>query len=163
MENKDKLPLLILLAIVLAAAIAIFIAAYNIGGIRREKEQPEEEHKYTTTILEPESTEVTPVEEGYYTIQMELTAKSKNGKVFSCKIANARENVSPVYVTLELDGEELFKSGILQLGDMNDNFTVNRQLEDGQYDAVLVFHQVYSESQQEFSSVSVAYTLEVNQ
>lgn len=163
MENKDRLPLLILLAIVLLAAIVIFIAAYNIGGKRQEKEPEEAEHNYTTTILEPESTEVTSVEEGYYTIQMELSAKSKNGKVFSCKIANARENISPVYVTLELDGEELFRSGIIQLGDMIDNFTTNRQLEDGLYDAVLTIHQVRSESQEEFSSVSVAYSLEVNQ
>lgn len=58
-------------------------------------------------------------------------------------------------------GVELFRSGVMPVGSRIEKMKLNKELEEGEYSAVITFHQLESDGETEHAKVSVAYTLNV--
>jgi hypothetical protein len=104
------------------------------------------------------------VKDGNMSLEMKTSAASNDGVNFACKLANPPENRYDMFMTLYLDdtGEELYKSGLIPLGMEIGNFTINRKLDPGTYEATLVYTQVNDDKATVHASVNVGLTLEVS-
>jgi hypothetical protein len=101
--------------------------------------------------------------EGTMALSMKTTARSSDGVNFSCKLANAPENLYDMYMVLHLDEtqEEIYRSGLIPLGMEIESFQINKKLPKGSHQATLTFVQVNDDKVTTHSRVNVGLTLDV--
>jgi hypothetical protein len=111
--------------------------------------------------MEQEIAEYTPP--GYYTAQMNSTWHFATGdsESYDSYVANASENTSDVYFDLYLSDDmenPIYQSPVLPVGTEIRNIRLNKDLEQGTYESVLVYTLV-DENQKSQGTVSFTVTL----
>lgn len=181
-SNKGKNKLLIIIIILL---IIIIVG----GGIffilsQRDKGDDSKEPEPTATVSGPKIGYETNVitsnkddlqeavdemlkkaKEGNIALEFKNIATSSDGENFSCYLANSEQNNYDCYYALYEDAKyekELFLTGLIPVGSAIDNFKINKKLDKGTYDMVLVLTQVEDDHETIHGQVSFTLTLSVN-
>jgi hypothetical protein len=106
----------------------------------------------------------TPVEDGYYRVQMNMKWDFPDGESPSSNayVANAETNTSTVYfdLTLKDTNELIYSSRFLPVTAKLDEITLNRVLEKGEYPAMVTYHLV-DDNFEEITTVSINIILNV--
>lgn len=107
---------------------------------------------------------VEKTKDGYISIDFYNEAISTDGENFQCRFGNSELNKRDMFVSVYLNGQlddEFYLSGLLRPGQMITNFKSSKKLDDGTYDAVLVFSQVEDDHETLSYQTSVVLTLKV--
>jgi hypothetical protein len=106
----------------------------------------------------------TPVEDGYYRVQMNMKWDFPDGESPSSNayVANAETNTRTVYFDLTLNdtNELLYSSPFIPVTAKLDEITLNRDLEKGEYPAMVTYHLV-DDNLEEITTVSINIILNV--
>ena len=99
--------------------------------------------------------------EGQMVLEMQTVASSKDGTNFTCSLGNAKENRYDMFMVLYLDEtqEEIYRSGLIPLGGKIVEFSINKTLEPGTYEATLVYNQVEDDRETIHAQVNVGLQL----
>lgn len=87
------------------------------------------------------------VEPGYYTVNMATEWHFATGDAVSsdARVDNVAGNTNPVYFDVFLAGDEtepVYSSPVIPVGSFLENITLDKPLEAGEYDCVMVYHLV---------------------
>ena len=155
----------VIIVIILLVCL-VFVLLY---ALFRPKPVPEEISDGRATFVRPDNVEEVrqklsqPIPDAYYTTSMTIDWYFDNGKAVSTSsyVENAKENTRTVYfdVTLE-DGELIYSSPYLPVGERIEQLTLNRDLDAGDYPAVCTYFLV-DDDHKVITSVSVAITIHV--
>jgi hypothetical protein len=106
----------------------------------------------------------TPVEDGYYRVQMNMKWDFPDGESPSSNayVANAETNTRTVYfdLTLKDTNELIYSSPFIPVTAKLDEITLNRDLEKGEYPAMVTYHLV-DDNFEEITTVSINIVLNV--
>jgi hypothetical protein len=106
----------------------------------------------------------TPVEDGYYRVQMNMKWDFPDGESLSSNayVANAETNTRTVYfdLTLKETDELLYSSPFIPVTAKFDEIKLNRDLEKGEYPAMVTYHLV-DDNFEEITTVSINIVLNV--
>ncbi|MBP1566972.1 MAG: hypothetical protein J6A58_14630 [Oscillospiraceae bacterium] len=102
------------------------------------------------------------VDDGKMSLKFNSNIHIQNGKEGTCSIANSEMNKRDMYVSLWLvdTQEEIYRSGLIPVGNKIEQLELNRSLEVGKYSAILVHNQL--ENNEIVSQVNVEVTLIVS-
>lgn len=106
------------------------------------------------------------VEPGYYTVSMDTDWHFSKGDAVSddAKVNNLAENTNDVFFDVflaENEEEAIYKSPIIPRGGYLEKIALDKPLEQGEYDCVMVYHLV-DEEQETISTLRVAFTITVD-
>lgn len=103
------------------------------------------------------------VQDGYYTTSMSIDWHFDGTVSKDAYVANALENTRTVYFDLFLkdSGEMIYSSPYIPVGAELKGLTLDKELESGTYDTILVYHLVDDE-ENELSTLSIELTIYVN-
>lgn len=142
---------LIGIGIILIIVLLVFIIILLLKGM--EKEEPKRnvvinQENAEEVVSEMISQEYVPP--GYYSASMTTTWHFETGDSVSedAYVANKEENTNDVYFDLYLDGQEdepILQSPIIPRGSELENITLDKKLDAGTYDCVMIYHLVDSE------------------
>lgn len=156
--NKKKWMSIILVVLVFLVLIGIIV--YLLFFKDREKNSRE------TVVTEDNIDEVVeqidkPVLDGYYEVLMTTEWDFKDGSS-NAYVENSKSNTRTVYfdVILKDTGEVVYSSPFLPVGEKVQMFNLEKQLEVGEYEAVVTYHSV-DEDEKEVSTVSVNVKLNI--
>lgn len=102
--------------------------------------------------------------DGKISLEYKNIATSKDGKNFSCYIANSVKNKYDMYLGIYTDAdytEELYLTQLMKPGSGIKNFQCKKKLKPGTYDVVLVFTLVEHDHVTIHTQTNVTYTLNV--
>lgn len=163
-QKKKSNKALIIIIILLVCLVLILLYA-----LFRPQPKPEEVNDGRATFVSPDNVEEVrqqlsqPVTDAYYTTSMTVDWYFDNGKAVSTSsyVENAPENTRTVYfdVTLE-DGELIYSSPYLPVGERIEQITLKRDLDAGDYPAVCTYYLV-DDDNKVLTHVSVAVTIHV--
>lgn len=150
--GRSRLPLILSLScIVLLAGVIVYLVFFR-------DTEPEPEGRTLRDVVVAEDTvgEIMdemmsrePVRAGNYIATMTNEWHFPNGKSASADayVENDPSNNSPVYFDLELEetGEILYESPVLPLGTHIENFALDKELSQGTYPCVIVYHLIDDE------------------
>lgn len=163
-SNKGKIVIIALVILVIAVLIGIIVYL-----LTRSPEEPEDNR--ATIITEDNVDEVMkqmeePVEDGYYSCQMNVdwNFTDSSQPSYNAYVANSNINTRTVYfdVNLEEDDKLVFSSPYIPVGEELDEIVLTEKLSAGDYPAVVTYHLV-DDDHKELSSVSVTVTLHIEQ
>lgn len=106
------------------------------------------------------------VEPGYYTVSMDTDWHFSKGDVISddAWVSNLAENTNDIYFDVflaENEDEVIYQSPIIPRGNYLEQITLDKPLDKGTYDCVIVYHLV-DEEQETISTLRVAFTITVD-
>lgn len=103
-----------------------------------------------------------PVEDGMYETSMTIDWHFVGAKSDDAYVANVENNTRTVYFDLNLadTGENIYSSPYIPVGSELSGLTLERELEPGTYNTILVYHLV-DDDNKELSTLSVALTIYV--
>jgi hypothetical protein len=115
-----------------------------------------------------EMQESDPVQTGYYTVKQNSTWRFENGSSpsFNAYVENDARNSNDVYFDVFLKGEEdnednaIYKSPVIPLGSSLEGITLEKALDAGTYDCVMIYHLI-DEDQNTLDTLRVSVTLEI--
>ena len=104
-----------------------------------------------------------PAEIGYYTVTMNTEWHFANGKEasYDAYVENSTKNETPVYFDLFLaedESEPIYMSPVIPLGKSLDKIKLEKNLDPGTYDCVMVYHLV-DDDQNTLSTLRVSVTV----
>lgn len=103
-----------------------------------------------------------PLDPGAFIVFVNSNIFVKDG-IANILAQNDVENKNNCYVTLSLeDGTEIYKTDIIKPGEYVDEAKLNKNLDPGKYNSLVVFH-VLSENGDEITSITVKSTLTVEE
>lgn len=156
-------------AFIIIIVLLVCLVLVLIYALFRPKPAPEELSDGRATFVSPDNVEEVrqqlnePVRDAYYTTSMTVDWYFDNGKAVSTSsyVENSTENTRTVYfdVTLE-DGELIYSSPYLPVGERIEQITLNRDLDAGDYPAVCTYYLV-DDDHKVLTHVSVAVTIHV--
>lgn len=156
-------------AFIIIIVLLICLVLVLIYALFRPKPAPEELSDGRATFVSPDNVEEVrqqlnePVRDAYYTTSMTVDWYFDNGKAVSTSsyVENSTKNTRTVYfdVTLE-DGELIYSSPYLPVGERIEQITLNRDLDAGDYPAVCTYYLV-DDDHKVLTHVSVAVTIHV--
>jgi hypothetical protein len=171
-SNKRKyiIIIFIIIGVVLIAAAGVIIYLLAKG------QKPQASEEKTSEVVQEEKRDVLVTEDnveeiieqmkedgyvhpGYYTVTQNYEWHFKNGKSesYDAHVENLPENTNDVYFDLFLEDdmeEAIYKSPIIPLGAVLENFKLDTELSAGTYDCVLVYN-LTDEDQNSLGTVSV--------
>jgi len=163
--------LVVIVVLVLLALVGVIIALVMM--LNRPEPEPEpEEPPQRTVVVHPEGAEQqieeiinqTPVEPGYYQVSMTTDWIFPDGTspATNAFVRNRDTNTNDVYfdILLRDSREVIYESPIIPLGDYVNNITLDRDLDPGTYNCIMVYHLV-DEEQTTLSTLNMGLTLTV--
>ena len=165
MQEKKALPpaLKTILVPVVSAAAAVAVTLGVVTVINNGKESGQQANVVSetsnrvgyavegVTVVDDENALAKAVEEAVRSSQQGITLSFKNdafsndGQTFSCYLANAEQNEYDAYIEIFADDtleEQIFLSQLLRPGTAFDTITLNRALDVGNHEVVVVFTQI---------------------
>lgn len=142
---------------VIAVIIIIVLLAAIVFLLLSRKEEPEEEKRNVVvtpenveSILEEIVEEKEAVAPGYYTVTMNTTWHFSTGKEasYDAVVENVETNTNDVYFDIVLESDEeqvLYKSPVIPLGGRLEEITLEKDLDAGVYDCVVIYHLIDKE------------------
>lgn len=153
------------------AALAVIIIAILIGVIiylLQRSEEPDDERR--NVVITPENVErvLEELDEaqnefGYYTVTMNPTWHFENGNLasYDAVVENAEANTNDVYFDIVLQNDEdnvLYKSPIIPRGGRLEEIALDKPLDAGTYECVVIYHLV-DEEQNTLSTLRIALSI----
>lgn len=168
LDQKKKKPEL------LAAILCVFLLTVIVSGVAfylhcaGNNDQEENPIGYESAVVVTDQEGAQKLgkkpDKGAMALEYKHVAASADGRRFSCYLANAAENGCDMYMGIYLDqklSDEVLLTKLIPPGSRLESFETSRQLEPGNYDAVLVFTTVKDDHKTIKNQVCVAYTLTV--
>lgn len=164
-EKKGKKLLITgLIAVILVIAVLVGVIIYLLNG----RQEPETQIKGRAVLLTENNVEEfdnqEPVEDGYYMVTMNTSWDFDDGSAEShnAYVANAPENTRTVYfdVLLSDTGDNIYSSPYMPVGSELQNFALDKDLEAGDYQAIVTYHLV-DEDYNEIDDVSAEITIHI--
>ncbi len=170
--GKKKGGLLIGLFVVIIIAMAAVIVILLLGN--KNQEESEKAEKRNVVVNQDNAEEVADelvsearqfVEPGYYTVNMDMEWHFSKGDAVSenARVDNLSENTNDVYFDVFLadnEDEAIYKSPVIPVGGYLEDIALDKPLEMGTYDCVIVYHLVDDE-QNSISTLRVAFQIVV--
>ncbi len=158
-------PIIIIGAIVIVALVGVIV--YLLWPKQDEKRNVVVTKDNVEEVVE-EMANSEPTTPGYYTVTQNSTWYFADGESPSDNafVENATENTSDVYFDVFIKGEEdnednaLYKSPVLPVGQSVSNIKLDKDLDAGTYECVIVYHLV-DEDQKTFDTVRVGLTISI--
>ena len=163
--------LVVIGVLILAALVGVIIALVML--LRQPEPEPEpEEPPQRTVVVHEDSAEQqieelvnqTPVEPGYYQVSMTTDWYFPDGASPSTNafVRNRENNSNDVYfdILLRDSRETIYESPIIPLGNYIDNITLDKDLDAGVYNCLIVYHLV-DENQTTLSTLNMGLTITV--
>lgn len=165
-KNKKLALLAVILCALLLAAIVCGVVLYFRNAGNKDKENNPIGYESAVVVTDQEGAQKLgkKPDKGSMALEYKHVAASSDGRRFSCYLANAAENGCDMYMGIYLDQEltdEVLLTKLIPPGSGLESFETSRQLEPGNYDAVLVFTTVRDDHKTIKNQVCVAYTLTV--
>ena len=170
-EGKNGKIIIIVGAIVIIALLGIII--FLLGSGKQDEEETQEKRNVIVNESNAESVAADMVEEaqefvepGYYTVSMDTDWHFSKGDAVSddAWVDNLIENTNDVsFDVLLADNEEeaIYQSPVIPRGSHLENIELDKPLDKGTYDCVIVYHLV-DEEQETISTLRVAFTITVD-
>lgn len=150
--NKKKWISSMLVALVILALIGIIVYLLFF----KDKEKNSRETVVTKENIDEVVEQIDkPVLAGQYEVMMTMEWKFKDG-TSNAYVENSTSNTHTVYfdVSLKDTGEVVYSSPFVPIGEKIQEFELDKQLEVGEYEAIVTYHLV-DESEEELSTTSV--------
>lgn len=165
-KNGLLIGLIAALGVVIALLLVIVILLLGKdGGIIQKDEAPKRNvvvNKDNVDDFLDEMEEVKPVRPGYFEAKMNSTWHFPDGSSASTDayVENILANTNDVYfdVMLAETGEVILESPIIPRGSYMEDITLDKDLDAGTYDCILVYHLV-DEDQNTLSTLRMAITI----
>lgn len=153
-----------------AVVIAILLGVVVFLLVNRKDDIPEEAEKRNVVVSQENAEEVATemlsqeyVAPGYYSASMNTTWHFETGDAVSedAYVANVVENTNDVYFDVFLEGQEgepILRSPVLSRGSELNNISLDKPLDAGTYDCVMIYHLV-DEEQNTVSTLRVGFTI----
>ena len=166
-QNPNSVKVLLIVLIVLVAVlvgVVIFL-------LTRKLEEPEKPNDTRATVITEENVEEVleqmskPVEAAYYNCQMNVNWHfvDSTQPSYDAYVANATLNTYTVYFDVNLEnGDMVYSSPYIPVGEELTGITLDKQLDAGEYKAIVTYHLVDQEHK-ELSQVSVSVMLHIEQ
>lgn len=169
-EEKNGKAVIIVGTIVIIALLSIII--FLVASGKGKKEEPE---KRNVVVNESNAESVAAqmieegqefVEPGYYTVSMDTDWHFSKGDAVSddARVDNLAENTNDVFFDVFLadnEDEAIYQSPVIPRGSYLEQIALDKPLEKGVYDCVIVYHLV-DEEQETISTLRVAFTITVD-
>lgn len=169
-EKKNGKIIIIVGAIVIIVLLGVVI--FLLASGKENKEEPE---KRNIVVNESNAESVAAqmleegqefVEPGYYTVSMDTDWHFGKGDAVSddAWVDNLIENTNDVYFDVflvENEDEAIYQSPVIPRGSYLEQIALDKPLEKGVYDCVIVYHLV-DEEQETISTLRVAFTITVD-
>lgn len=164
--SKALIAVIIILVVVIAVGIGVIV--YLLNNKDDKKEEVSTSGRGTVVTSENKDTamsalESVPVEDGYFETSQTIDWHfDTNGVTEDAYIGNSVDNGRTVYfdLTMEDTGETIYSSPFIPVGMELNGFTLDKKLDKGTYDTIMIYHLV-DENEQEISTLSVALTIYV--
>ena len=161
--------LIVIGALILLALVGVIIALLML--LRRPEPEPETTPQRTIVVHEDtaqqqieEIINQTPVESGYYQVSMTTDWQFPDGASPSTNafVRNRDTNSNDVYfdILMRDTRETIYESPIIPLGNYIDNITLDKDLDPGTYNCIMVYHLV-DENQTTLSTLNMGLTITV--
>lgn len=164
--------------IVIIAGTVIIIALLGIiffllASGKEDKEETPEKRNIVVNESNAESVAAQMVEDaqefvepGYYTVSMDTDWHFSKGDAVSddAWVDNLAENTNDVYFDVflaENEAEPIYQSPVIPRGSYLEQIALDKPLEQGNYECVIVYHLV-DEEQETISTLRVAFTITVD-
>lgn len=166
MKEKKGRKSVMIAAIIIIIVLIILISV--LVFLLRGKEEPKRNVVVTPENVEEvveQMAESDYTEPGYYTVNMATEWHFSKGDAISedARVDNVAGNTNPVYFDVFLAGEEdepVYRSPVIPVGSFLENIALEKPLEAGAYDCVMVYHLV-DESQETISTLRVTLQIVV--
>lgn len=157
--------------IVLLVVVIILLAKGNINGSSNDAEKEPRRN----VVVNPENAESVAeqmieegreyVEPGYFTVNMDTEWHFSKGDAVSedAIVNNLAENTNDIYFDVFLaddESEAIYESPVIPLGGYLENIALDKPLDKGTYDCVIVYHLI-DEDQNTISTLRVAFKIVV--
>ena len=159
---------------IVAGVIILALVGVVIYLLITRNAQPKEEEKRNVVVTKENAEEVAEqminqdyIEPGYYSTQMSTTWHFKTGDAVSedAYVKNDAGNTNDVYFDVFLENDEseaILKSPVIPRGAELDNIALDKPLDAGTYDCVMVYHLI-DDQQNSISTLRIAFTIIVEQ
>ena len=163
MKKKNGKIIVLICFVIIAALIAVIIFLLR---------KPEEPPKRNVVVTEDNAEEIAErmaeegyTEPGYYTVNMSTEWNFAKGDAIStdARVDNVAGNTNPVYFDVFLEGKEeesIYSSPVIPVGSFLENIALDKSLEAGTYDCVMVYRLV-DEEQKTISTLRVTLQIVV--
>ena len=169
-EGKNGKIVIIAGAVIIIALLGIIM--FMLASGKGDKEEPK---KRNVVVNESNAESVAAqmieegqefVEPGYYTVSMDTDWHFSKGDAVSddAWVDNLMENTNDVYFDVflaENEEEAIYQSPVIPRGSYLEQIALDKPLEKGTYDCVIVYHLV-DEEQETVSTLRVAFTITVD-
>jgi len=166
-------PLIAAGVLIIAALVGVIIALLlrpNNGGGAKEEELPPQRsvvvNEDNIGDIVDELANAEPVQVGYYEARMSMAWLFPNGSTspsVDAYVENVPNNTHDVYFDVELaDTDEIiYESPVIPRGSHLDNIALNKELDAGDYDAVVIYHLIDAQ-QRTISTLRMAITIHIS-
>ncbi len=153
-----------------AVVIVVLLGVVGFLLVNRKDDISEKAEKRNVVVSQENAEEVATemlsqeyVAPGYYSAAMNTTWHFKTGNAVSedAYVANVAENTNDVYFDVFLEGQEddpILQSPVLPRGSELNNISLDKPLDAGTYDCVMIYHLV-DEEQNTVSTLRVGFTI----
>lgn len=160
--RKGKIIICAICVIALLAGLVLFL---SLSKEEEEKRNVVVNEDNVEAVMEQMAAE-DYVEPGYYTVSMDTDWHFSKGDAVSddARVDNLAENTNDVYFDVFLlddESEAIYKSPVIPRGGYLEKIALDKPLEKGDYDCVIVYHLV-DEEQETISTLRVAFTITVD-
>ena len=165
MAKKKKVIIILIVIVVMAAAAGV------IWWLCRHNEQSTENgigyESQAVVVTDPDQLQSMMdqmTDDNSVALEYKNVATSQDGKNFACYLANSGKNKYDMFLTLFKDSEkkeQILLTKLIPPGSGLKKFTLDKKLDPGTYEGVLVLTQVKDDHKTIQSQTSVVYTLTV--
>lgn len=161
-KNMKIIVMVVLCVIIVLLGIILFLVLNK----KDEEKRNVVVNKDNAEDVVEEMLEEDYVEPGYYTVSMDTDWHFSKGDAVSddAKVDNLAENTNDVFFDVflaENEEEVIYQSPVIPRGGYLENIALDKPLEQGEYDCVMVYHLVDKE-QETISTLRVAFTITVD-
>lgn len=161
-DNQKKIIIAGIVIIIILLAILVFLL------LKGDKDEPKRNVVVNKDNVEKVTDEMMNqkyVEPGYYNVEMPMEWHFKTGDAVSedAFVRNVEENTNDVYFDIFLaedESETILESPVIPRGSEMDNIALDKPLEKGTHDCVMVYHLV-DEEQNTLSTLRVGFKIVV--
>lgn len=166
-KSSKKLIIVLLMFVVVAAVIGAIVIIKIKGDSDSDKEDGILEYEANVIVDDPADFQAAMDEmaekakEGQMSLHMQTEAYSKDGKTFSCFLANSEKNNYDMFMVFYDDEtqEEIYRTGLIPIGARIEEFVLEKPLTEGNHSITIVFNQVEEDKKTIHSQVNVGLTL----
>ena len=173
-EGKSRKSMIIAGMVVIIALLGVIV--FLLASGKGDKENQEEKSEKRNVVVNQSNAESIAeqmveeaqefVEPGYYTVSMDTDWHFSKGDAVSddAWVDNLPENTNDVYFDVflaENEDEAIYQSPVIPRGSYLEQIVLDKPLEKGTYDCVIVYHLV-DEEQETISTLRVAFTITVD-